>query len=82
MGTGFDDRTLTDLRARLTKRKRDSSPLAAPPDDDSIHWVTPDLVAEIGFTEWTGDDRLRHPRFLGPRDDKPATDVCRERPAR
>ncbi|MEK8174722.1 hypothetical protein NKH77_53790 [Streptomyces sp. M19] len=45
-----------------------------------VHWVRPELVAEVGFTEWTGDDRLRHPRFLGLRDDKPATDVVRERP--
>lgn len=77
---GFDDVTLTKLLAELDKRERDTSPLADAPEDDSIHWVTPDLVAEIGFTEWTNDNRLRHPRFLGLRDDKPATQVHRERP--
>jgi ATP-dependent DNA ligase len=42
--------------------------------------VTPDLVAQIGFTEWTRDGRLRHPRYLGLRDDKDARDVVREVP--
>jgi ATP-dependent DNA ligase len=42
-------------------------------------WVEPELVAQIGFTEWTSDGRLRHPRFLGMRDDKPAREVVRER---
>ena len=81
VGTGFDDETLTHLHAKLAERERDTSPLADAPEDDSIHWVTPELVAEVGFTEWTGDGRLRHPRFLGLRDDKPATAVRRERPA-
>jgi len=80
VGTGFDDQTLTDLRTQLARRERRTSPLADAPEDDSIHWVTPDLVAEVGFTEWTRDGRLRHPRFLGLRDDKPATEVHRERP--
>ena len=40
-------------------------------------WVTPTLVAQIGYSEWTHDDRLRHPRFLGLRDDKPARSVRR-----
>ncbi len=43
-----------------------------------LHWVRPDLVAEIGFTEWTRDGRLRHPRFLGLRSDKDARKVVRE----
>ena len=44
-------------------------------------WVQPELVAEFGFAEWTRDGRLRHPRYLGLRDDKPAREVVRERPA-
>jgi bifunctional non-homologous end joining protein LigD len=43
--------------------------------------VTPDLVAECGFTEWTADGKLRHPRYLGLRHDKDAADVVRERPS-
>ncbi|KTG16186.1 MULTISPECIES: non-homologous end-joining DNA ligase [unclassified Guyparkeria] len=80
VGTGFDDRTLTELHAELAKRERRTAPVENGPDLDSVHWVTPELVAEIGFTEWTEDGRLRHPRFLGLRDDKPATAVHRERP--
>ena len=41
-------------------------------------WVEPELVAQVGFTEWTRDGRLRHPRFLGLRDDKAAREVVRE----
>lgn len=41
-------------------------------------WVNPDLVAQVGFTEWTSHGRLRHPRFLGLREDKPARKVVRE----
>jgi len=43
-----------------------------------VVWVAPQLVAQIGFSEWTRDGRLRHPRFLGLRDDKPAREVVRE----
>jgi ATP-dependent DNA ligase len=45
-----------------------------------VHWVKPKLVAQIGFTEWTADGKLRHPRFLGLRDDKSAEEVTRESP--
>jgi bifunctional non-homologous end joining protein LigD len=44
-----------------------------------VTWVEPVLVAQVGFTEWTGHGRLRHPRFLGLRDDKAAAEVVRER---
>ena len=43
-----------------------------------LTWVEPELVAQVGFTEWTRDGRLRHPRFLGLRDDKSASEVVRE----
>jgi ATP-dependent DNA ligase len=46
-----------------------------------IHWVRPVLVAQIGFSEWTGDGKLRHPRYLGLRDDKDASQVIREGPS-
>jgi bifunctional non-homologous end joining protein LigD len=45
-----------------------------------VHWVRPELVAQIGFSEWTSDGQLRHPRFLGLRDDKRPREVVRERP--
>jgi bifunctional non-homologous end joining protein LigD len=82
VGTGFDQDTLHELGGRLRQLERDD-----PPFDDvhpiprGTHWVEPDLVGQIAFTEWTRDGRLRHPRFLGLRTDKPAREVVRERPA-
>jgi len=80
VGTGFDTDTLHSLGARLRQLRREDPPFA---DAESIRergvtWVEPDLVAQVGFTEWTRDGRLRHPRFLGLRDDKSAREVVRE----
>ena len=81
VGTGFDDELLESLAARLKSRQRKRSPYADTPKvDGTVHWVAPKLVAEIGFTEWTRDGRLRHPRFIGLREDKQAEDVVREEP--
>lgn len=82
VGTGFDDKLLQSLHARMRRIERKSAPFDAgdPPHGDHVHWVRPELVAEVGFTEWTRDARLRHPRFIGLRDDKDAKDVVRERP--
>lgn len=77
VGTGFDDAFLTSFRQTLDDRRRDTSPFSDAVDEDAS-WVRPDLVAEIGFTEWTTAGKLRHPRFLGLRQDKPAGDVTRE----
>ena len=60
--------------------RRDDSPFADEIRERDVTWVKPELVAQIGFSEWTRDGRLRHPRFLGLRDDKPAREVVRERP--
>ena len=81
VGTGFDHATLRDLGARLRALRRDDPPFAdaAAIKERGVTWVEPELVGQIGFTEWTGAGRLRHPRFLGLRDDKAATEVVRER---
>ena len=82
VGTGFDQALLQDLGKRLRELERDEPPFAdVHPIPRGTHWVEPELVGQIGFTEWTRDGRLRHPRFLGLRDDKPAREVVRERPA-
>lgn len=80
VGTGFDQRTLRDLGKRLRALTRPDSPFAEPirPIPPGTHWVQPELVAQIAFAEWTTAGRLRQPRFLGLRDDKPAADVVRE----
>lgn len=80
VGTGFDDATLQRLGDELERRERDTPPFA----DDRLpraRWAEPELVAQIAFTEWTRDGRLRHPRYEGLRDDKPARAVVREEPA-
>jgi DNA ligase D-like protein (predicted ligase) len=81
VGTGFDRATLRDLGARLRALRRDDPPFAdaASIRERGVTWVEPELVAQVGFTEWTGAGRLRHPRFLGLRDDKAASEVVRER---
>jgi bifunctional non-homologous end joining protein LigD len=80
VGTGFDTDTLHELGAQLRALTRTDPPFADPQSIKERHvtWVEPKLVAEIGFTEWTRDGRLRHPRFQGLRDDKSATEVVRE----
>jgi bifunctional non-homologous end joining protein LigD len=82
VGTGFDRATLADLAARLDGLRAPRPPFAEReplPRTPGITWVRPDLVAQVGFAEWTPDGLLRHPRFLGLREDKAATDVVRER---
>ncbi|HEV7845967.1 MAG TPA: non-homologous end-joining DNA ligase [Thermoleophilaceae bacterium] len=82
VGTGFDHHTLRTLGEQMRKREQDESPFERfKPIPPGTRWVRPELVAQIGFTEWTRDGRLRHPRFLGLRDDKPARDVVREVPS-
>jgi bifunctional non-homologous end joining protein LigD len=78
VGTGFTRATLHDLAARLAPLRRDSSPFADAVRERGASWVEPQLVAQVGFSEWTRDGRLRHPRFLGLRDDKAAREVVRE----
>jgi bifunctional non-homologous end joining protein LigD len=80
VGTGFDNETLVNLRPRLNAREVKRSPFGDLVPEKAAHWVRPDLVAQIGFTEWTTDGKLRHPRYLGLRSDKPARDVVREVP--
>jgi len=74
------DATLERLAARLERMERRSSPFAEPVREKGAHWVSPKLVGELGFTEWTEDGKLRHPRFLGLRTDKEPSQVHRERP--
>jgi len=80
VGTGYDDDFLARFRDRLDAISRKTSPFADAVKEDQVTWVTPEIVGEFGFTEWTTAGRLRHPRFLGLRRDKQAGDVVRERP--
>jgi DNA ligase D-like protein (predicted ligase) len=78
VGTGFTRAILRDLAARLAPLVRESSPFVDRVREPHSTWVEPRLVAQVGFSEWTRDGRLRHPRFLGLRDDKAAEEVVRE----
>ena len=81
VGTGYTAATLRDLGARLRELETPESPFVdARPIPRGTHWVRPELVAQIGFAEWTNDGRLRQPRFLGRRDDKRSAEVIREQP--
>jgi len=85
VGTGFDAATLAALKSKLDALRQEQPPFVNPPrgaEARRSHWVRPELVAEIRFTEWTDDGTLRHPSFQGLREDKNAGEVVRERPAR
>jgi len=74
VGTGFTRETLADLGRKMRPLAIERCPFAAPPGDKGVTWVEPRLVAELGFAEWTDDGKLRHPVFLGLRDDKDPRD--------
>jgi len=83
VGTGFTERTLRDIGAKLrTTRVEKSAVNGTVPRSEArgATWVKPELVAEVAFTQWTEDGRLRHPSFEGLREDKPAKSVKIEVP--
>jgi bifunctional non-homologous end joining protein LigD len=84
VGTGFTEATLEDLHARFRKLARATSPFDEPLRGRAakgVHWIEPKLVAEVAFGGWTDDQIIRHPRFEGLREDKPAAEVVVEKPA-
>jgi bifunctional non-homologous end joining protein LigD len=81
VGTGFSDAELGRLGDRLEALATDECPFDPPPprpEAARARWVRPELVAEVEYGEWTREDRLRHPSYLGLRHDKDAADVTRE----
>jgi bifunctional non-homologous end joining protein LigD len=78
VGTGFDTETLRTLSEQLKKLKQQKSPFADEVREKNATFVRPKLVAQIAYTEWTKDGRLRHPAFLGLRDDKAPHEVRKE----
>jgi bifunctional non-homologous end joining protein LigD len=83
VGTGFSNATLRSLHDRLAGLEEDAPPFGDGPPlpRHGVHWVRPALVAEVGFSEWTDDGELRHPRYQGLRDDKDPAEVVREVPS-
>jgi bifunctional non-homologous end joining protein LigD len=79
VGTGFSHAMLEELYARMLPLKTPSLPLKARVKDEAATtWIKPKLVAEVKFTEWTSAGEMRHPAFLGLRQDKNAMDVVLE----
>ena len=78
-GTGFDQRELERVSKMLRAREVPRSPFSDRiKTNEPAHWVKPELIAQVRFTEWTDDGKLRHPVYLGLRDDKRPADVIRE----
>ena len=82
VGSGFDDRALTEIQTLLDARGRKTPALVDVPREDArdAHWVRPDLVGEVTYAELTGPGRMRHPVWRGLRPDKDAGEVRWERP--
>jgi bifunctional non-homologous end joining protein LigD len=94
VGTGFNTKLLASLAAQFKTISRDDCPFVNLPESRSgrygagvtkaemnrCHWVEPEMVAQIKFSEWTRDEKLRQPVFLGLREDKDASEVVREKP--
>lgn len=82
IGTGFDTKLLLELRARLEGLEMASTPFTVHTGLPRLraHWVRPAVVVHVGFIEWTVHGKLRHPRLLGVRFDKPVRGVVRETP--
>jgi bifunctional non-homologous end joining protein LigD len=81
VGTGFDERTLAAIAKLLAPLARPTSPFAkGSPPGRGHHWVEPRLVCEVRFTDWTADGGIRHPAFVGLRDDRRPEECRREQP--
>lgn len=80
VGTGFSDELQRKLMKLMQPLEVKHAPVVNPPRDKNIHWIEPVLVAEVHFTEWTKSGVMRHPAFIGLRQDKPAPTITREQP--
>ncbi|HEX8561544.1 MAG TPA: DNA ligase D [Flavobacterium sp.] len=80
VGTGFTESILDDLRQQLDKLERKTTPFANPPREKGIHWVKPEMIAQVKFSEMTEANTMRHPVYLGLRTDKKASEVVLELP--
>src|SRR5262249_52737204 len=90
VGTGMSVAELERLHRRLQPLAIPKMPLSEPPPRGGrfgsplalsrVHWVRPEMVVEVSYVEWTPDGLLRHVIYLGEREDKPASEVVRERP--
>ncbi|MDV6167070.1 DNA ligase D [Flavobacterium sp. DG1-102-2] len=80
VGTGFNEELLNEMYIKLKKLERKTSPFEVKPKEPKVHWVEPELIAQIKYSEWTETGSLRHPVFIALRTDKKPADVTREKP--
>jgi len=80
VGSGYTETILKDLRKKLDQLERKTCPFTATPKEKNVHWVKPELVAQIKFSEFTATGSMRHPVYLGLRSDKKSGDVILEKP--
>ncbi|MEL1244612.1 DNA ligase D [Flavobacterium sp. DGU11] len=78
VGTGFNEGSLKDMYEKLTALEQKTSPFAVRPKEPKVHWIKPELVAQIKYSEWTETNSLRHPVFIALRTDKKPKDVKKE----
>ena len=84
VGTGFTQKSAQEMRWRLDTLEQNECPFGARPQGSlgrNAHWVKPTLVAEVAFSEWTHDGKIRQPSFRGLRTDKPHSEIRREEAA-
>ncbi len=80
VGSGFNNKTLDEVKAKLLAHEAEASPFDVnSPKEKNLHWLTPDLVAEISFSEWTADKILRTPVFIAFREDKAGHEIVMEK---
>ena len=79
VGTGFNEDLLKDMYGKLLKLEQKTSPFSVRPKEPHVHWIKPELVAQIKYSEWTETNSLRHPVFIALRNDKKPEDVTREK---
>jgi bifunctional non-homologous end joining protein LigD len=80
VGSGFTEPVLEDLRKKLDRIPRKASPFSTAPKEKNVHWVSPKLIAQLKFSEFTETGSMRHPVFLGLRADKDPKDITLEQP--
>lgn len=80
VGSGYTESVLIDLQKKLDKISRKDSPFESTPRMKGVHWTEPELLAQVKFTEWTETGSMRHPVFLGLREDKKPKQVVAEKP--
>jgi bifunctional non-homologous end joining protein LigD len=80
VGTGFNDALMKEISRKIKPLETEKPPVENPPRERNIHWVKPEIVCEVKFTEWTQDRVMRHPRFIGLRSDKEPEQIKIEEP--